>query len=130
MSDCLHGTCLDNAPTQPHYAEFRSLLRSIVQDDFSTNELRTLHWKLKLPKKVLEESTLPIAFLRALEERNIALEWCTDPKQLIQILEETFHRNDLAEKVEQWSGKGAMYDVLVLAMEKKIPSIANIIGFQ
>ena len=110
MSDCLlPGACSDGAPTPSRYTEFRLLMRSIVQDNFSTDELRTFHWRMELPKRVLEESTPSIAILRALEERNIALKWCTDQTQLIQILEETLHRNDLAERVQQWSGKGTMH---------------------
>ncbi len=84
---------------------FRLLVKKIVVDELSSESLNTLHWKLKLPRKLLDENALAMAILRSLEERGKLFEWSKKPEILIEILTETLQREDLAFQVQEWSGR-------------------------
>ena len=63
-----------------------------------------LHDNPELSKELLEGTTPRISILQALQERHIIFKWSKDPSELIQIFEHTLQREDLATKIQEWSG--------------------------
>ena len=106
MSDCVRNTCscFSGEVSSSYADEFRLLMRNIFQNVLSNDEVRTFHWYLKLPKRLLEDCTPSVAILQCLEERNFIKNWKEDPTSLKQDLVKAIDRHDLAYKVDELTG--------------------------
>ncbi len=89
---------------QQSQESFRLLIKEIVVDEITHEKLNLLHWHLKLPLRLLDDSTPSMAILRSLEERRIMFKWSKEPETLIDILQQ-IGRDDLAVKVQEWLGE-------------------------
>lgn len=108
MSDYDHASsCFFNWTRYQQNAQsnFRLLMKEIVMDKLSDEQVNILHWYLKLPARLLGESCVPMAVLRSLEETQIILEWSRNPSSLISILQTVLNRDDLAVHVSKYSGR-------------------------
>ena len=106
MSDYIHTTrsCFSDEVSSSYADEFRLMIRNIFQNFLSNEEMKTFHWYLKLPKRLLDDASPSVAILRCLEERNFIKSWREDPTGLRQDLVKAIDRYDLVSKVDELIG--------------------------
>ena len=94
--------------------ELRLLVGEIVQHHLTVGELKAFSWRLKFPEQVFKGNTPSITLLHVLEKRNFIEVWSKNPGELIEILKQTLHRDDLASQVQQWSGKSVQKSITLV----------------